>query len=176
MDAMALFPPRLPDDVRSSLSEHLSTLDLPGRARVLAWTRSLDGAVVALPDRLAVLGPGGVWSSVPWHEILRASWTDDGTRLFWHTIDAPLARHEVVVTSPGRLPEVVLERVGQTIVMQQTVELAPGRRATLTGRRPAVGDGEVRWSVVPSRGVDLSRPDLAEAARLFVERAQLDWA
>lgn len=176
MASMGLFDRhRLPDDVRASLREHLAAEGVRTPLRVLAWAKTADGVLVGLPDRFALLGPGGSWTSLPWHRVLSATWDDAGSVFVWRTVTRPHALQSVEMSDPGRMPELVRERVEQTIVSRQVVDLAPGVQATLTGRRPAEGDGPVEWSVVPPRGVDLRRPELAAAVRDLIERARRDW-
>lgn len=175
---MAIFAShRLPREAEESLAQALAVDGRRVRPRILASAATLDGALVALPDRLAILGPGGLWQTELWHQILRATWSDDGSRFLWRTVAEPGRERALEVSDPGKLPEVVQERITQTIVMQQRVEIAPGKRVVVTGRRPATGpDSEVRWLVVPARGVDLTQPVLAEATRRLLERVKEDWA
>lgn len=171
---MGLFDRRsLPADAAASLSRHLAD---QGRRtpRVLAWAATDDGVLVGLPDRLAVLGADG-WADVPWHTVQSASWADDGSAFTWSTVNAPQRTSTVPVTAPGRLPEVVRERVEQTFVVQRNVQLAPGRGAIVSGRRPAEGSGALSWHIAPVRGVNLADPALAEAAREMLERTRRDW-
>lgn len=166
---------RLPADVRASLHQHLSG-GTGAPPRVLAWAQTSDGVLVGLPDRMALLGPEAVWTSVAWHHVQSASWDDAGRVFVWRGVERSHILHSVEIADPGRLPEVVRERVEQTFVARQTVELAEGVRGTLTGRRPAAGDGPVEWSVIAARGVDLRRPQVADAVRRVVERARLEWS
>ena len=78
----------------------------------------------------------------------------------------------------SRLPEAVRERVEQSIVARQNVVLGPGARGTLIGRRVLGGEGSdaVEWSIQPVKGVDMQRPEVADAARLLIEAARQDWA
>lgn len=164
----------LPAGVRSSLGAHLAAGGHRTPPRVLAWAATEDGVLVALPDRLALQGPDG-WTVLPWHSVHGATWTDDGSAFTYATVDAPRRWHRVAVTDPGRLPEVVRERVEQTFLVRQTVQLAPGRGAVVSGRRPADGSGEVTWHIAPGRGVNLADPHLAEVARGMVEQIRKVW-
>jgi len=165
----------LPADVLSSLAAHLAEAGVRTPPRVLAWARSADGVAVGLPERFAVLEAGGRWLSQPWHEVQRATWNDEGTLLTWTTVSEPGRPHTVAFADPGRLPELVRERVQQTIVAQQEVQLLPGRPAVLTARRPADGSGPVRWLLTPGRGVDLRDPEVARAAQELIERVSEQW-
>lgn len=167
--------PRLGDDVLASLREHLDALGAGSAGRVLGWASTVDGVAIGLTDRLAILR-GGVWQSWPWHHLLSATWDDAGTQFAWTTNDRPYALASVVVDRPGRLPDVVAERIEQTFVVRSTVALAPGVLATLTGRRPADGHGDVEWAVVPPRGVDLRRPELAAGVQRVISHAKRDWS
>lgn len=173
---MGLFDRRsLPADTRAALARQLAAEGVRTPPRVLAWAATAEGALVALPDRLAIPRPEG-WTWLPWHEVHAATWSEDGTSFTWRTVDAPRLSRTLTVIETGRLPEVVHERVQQTFVVQRAVQLAPGRGATVSGRRPAAGGGEVVWHIAPARGVNLADPALAEAARSVLERVRRDWA
>lgn len=165
----------LPSDVRASLREHLSAEGVRSPLRVLTFARTSDGVVIALPDRLA-LWERGAWRTVAWHEMMRAAWAEDGHTFRWTTVPEPDTWLSVAVEAPGELPGVVRERIEQTFVVRQSVELAPGKRGVVAARRPAEGGGALVWYLVPDRGVDLTRPDLAEAARRILDRLMRDWS
>lgn len=171
---MALFSKSLPSDVLAALAEHERALGLSGRPRVLAWAKTDQGYLAGTPARLAEYGPDG-WTSWAWHDLLRATWSDDGATFRWVELAKPRASHEAAVLEPGRLPELVMERIEQTIVVLKPVVLAQGKRGTLTGRRPATESGPVTWTVVPGPGVDLNEPAQAAAASELLERAKRDW-
>lgn len=171
---MPLFSKALPSPVLTSLTDHLQAKGHQGRPRVLAWTTTTNGFLAGTPDVLAVLDDEG-WHTWGWHELLRATWSDDGTSFTWVDL-ANLRSATVTVTEPGRLPDLVMERIEQTIVVVKPVVLARGRRGTLTGRRPADGSSDVTWRIIPGPGVDLSDPAQAEAASELIARAQRDWS
>ena len=166
----------LPTALRSALAEAVGVgpRALP---RVLAWAPTPVGAVLALDDRLAILS-GAAWTFTPWHRVLSAGWDDSGSTFMWRSVDRPHALNTVAVTRPLRLPEAVRERVEQSIVARQNVVLGPGARGTLIGRRVLGGEGSgaVEWSIQPVKGVDMQRPEVADAARLLIEAARQDWA
>lgn len=174
---MPLFAPKPPADVLASLRVHLADAGEQGKPRVLAWAPAPEGAIVALDGRLAVL-EAGVWTSTPWHELLHATWNDEGSILWWTTVDAPQRPHETRVLAPGRLPDVIFERLKQTFVASRTVTLAPGKGGTLMARRPATSTdaADITWLIVPARGTNLKRPEIAEAAQRILDAARRDWA
>jgi hypothetical protein len=167
---------RLGDDVRASLKEHLAAEGVRTPLRVLAWAKTADGVLVGLPDRFALLGPGGVWRSLPWHHVLSATWDDAGTLFAWRTVARPHALESVQVSNPGPLAGLVRERVEQTLVARHSVELVPGVLVTVSGRRPAEGDGPIEWSVLAPRGTDLRKPEYADAVAALLVRVKRDWA
>ena len=112
---------------------------------------------------------------VPWHEVLRVSWSEDGRTIRWALTAEPSLERTADVQAPRNLPAVIRERIEQTFLIRQPVELAPGKVATVAARRPADGSGIVAWTVIPGRGVDLSRPALREAADRQLEALRRVW-
>jgi hypothetical protein len=70
------------------------------------------------------------------------------------------------IPNPKRLPEVVRERVTDSVITSERRTLPSGASATFVARRlPA---DEVAWSVVFDSGVNSQDPELqAEASRLL---------
>jgi hypothetical protein len=85
------------------------------------------------------------------------------------TVGGPLATWKLELTEPGKLPQVVRERVTSSVITSMDVDLAGGT-ARIAARRTETD--AVRWSVTPLEGADLSDPDSqAEAAALIKELA-----
>lgn len=167
MGAMNLFARRgLPDDLEAGLRAHTG-----GRPRVLAWAPAESGAVVALPERLAVLDGDG-WTSIGWHEVLRGGWDADASALHW---TGPDGGRSVPLADPGRLPEVFRERVEATILVQRSVDLARGRFVIVSARRDPWGEAPVAWALHPGPGVRLEDPDTAEQAAAALERLRAEY-
>ena len=172
---MGLFDRRqLPADVRESLRLHLGGDGTRKAAspRVLAWAETPGGYLVALPDRLATLTRPDSWESLPWERLASATWDNDGTMFGWRTTDRAHHLQTTMIAAPGRLPEVVRERVERTFVARHEVVLQTGAPVTVTGRRPAEGDGAIVWSVVGPRGLRLDSPEHQRAAADAIAQAR----
>ncbi len=167
---------RLPAEAMDGLRSHFAEAAAASarRPRVLAWCETANGFLVALPDRLLFSTGVSSWTSLAWEELLSATWSDDGTMFAWRSVDRPYHLRSLAVSRPEALPGVVRERLERTIVARSVVLLAPDVPVTLMGRRPAVGDAEITWSVLPPKGVRLDTPELASAAEAALRRARLD--
>ncbi|MFI7421109.1 hypothetical protein [Nonomuraea sp. NPDC049684] len=144
---------RLPADVRRSLDTR------PGE-RVLTFTETADGHLVA--TNLALFLSDG--TRVPYEEIDKASWDDEGLRV----VTTTGARHFERVAEPRMVPETVRERVNSTIVVNKRVSL-PGRGGVrLVARRPPGGE-VLGWTLVFDEGLDPTDPGLRAQAEQALE-------
>src|SRR5689334_15727597 len=112
--------------------DHPRAIDDEGlRARLGAGERLLAAAfgtsaglteAVGGSDRALYL-PGD--ARLGWNEVERATWDRDEFRLDVVTlpIDAPARTYAVEIAEPGRLPELVRERVMSSIVVNQQVAI-----------------------------------------------------
>lgn len=143
-------PGRLDSEVRRSLQRSI------GRPpRVLAWAPSIEGFAVGQPEQLSVLSGDG-WRHIPWHHIDHGEWNPETSTLSWSGPNR--LRGLVVLPDPGRLPELLRERVAASIAVEEHVDI-PGTRqgATLMARRPLDG-GPLEWRIAAGRGTDLRDP------------------
>lgn len=147
--------PDLPDEVGASL-------DLAPREKVLAAARDTDSGawLVATTYAVALVDPSAVTESGrlalswrrPWHEVDRASWEREDSRL---TIAWALPG-----STPGRwrlgqealFLQVLRERVQASVVLAQDLRLA-GRRTGRAVIRQDLTTGELLEQVVLGRGV-----------------------
>jgi hypothetical protein len=141
----------------------------PAGERVLAWALGPLGIFIATDVAFHVpesLTP----RRTVWHLIDRAGWRDPYLDMALHaTVGGPLATWKLELTEPGKLPQVVRERVTSSVITSMDVDLAGGT-ARIAARRTETD--AVRWSVTPLEGADLSDPDSqAEAAALIKELA-----
>ncbi len=137
---------------------------LPKRERALAW------AATAAPGRAA----GGGWlvatdvrlrCTAPeldrrWVEILGASWDSPALEVKLWT---PGGVESVSVHLPdaGVLPQVIRERIMQSLLVQQHVALWGTKGVRFLARRDPETD-EVSWQTVVDPGVDASDPAVAQ--------------
>lgn len=155
-------------------------LDVPVTAgeRVLAGTTAADGTVLAgTRDAFYVQPAGGEWRRVPWEEVEAADWDRD-THTFrvsevgtWGEV-----RREVVaeLPEPGRLLELVRERVTASVLLQRHVAVDGRRGLRVIARRAPRGDRPVTWVYEYDEGVDPEDPAVRSAAREALAQAQQD--
>jgi hypothetical protein len=149
-------PNRLPAEAARALGLDVGT-------RVLAWSPLVGGGVAAATvDGLHVLTPQGRTLHREWAQVRRASWeAASGTLAVAWVSSRQLTPLEL--TAPGRLPEVVHERVRSSLLLAQEVTAPGGRSVWVALRRAA--DGAAVTQVVPSPGVRLDDPEVLEQVR-----------
>ena len=111
-----------------------------------------------------------------WNEIDQAVWHQDENRFDLVTlpIGGPARAYQVHLTDPpGRLPELVRERVTSSIVVNQHVPLDGRRGARIIARR-LPGSDELDWIVVYDPGVDGKDTEVKERVRDAVAAARAD--
>lgn len=135
----------LPSDARA-------VLPFERRERVLAAARLVDGSWVAATQR-ALLLPG---RRVDWPTVAHAEWSDEDRVL---TVDrmgtaGGMPEHvRLALDEPGRLPEVLRERVTTSIVASRHIVVA-GRAGVRVVARRVPGADELVWQVVVDRELD----------------------
>lgn len=149
--------------MRSLRRERPPVAVAPGE-RVLAWCRTVEGAVVAgTRDALYVDGA----ARIPWEQVEAADWDRDGDVLrvsevgTWGQVRP---EHAFAIDEPGRLLELVRERVTASVVLQRHVPLAGRRGVRVIGRRAPRGTEPVRWFFEYDEGVDPADPVVRAAA------------
>lgn len=157
----------LPADVSAAVTAHLGR-----RARVLAWGRTADGAVVALHDRLLHVVDGSV-NELGWHDVLRGGWDDANQMMRWVRMSTG-EETTVPLVEAGSFPEVFKERVETTFLFQTAVYPRPGAAVTISARRNLMdGETPVLWTAHPARGVRMDDDAIAfveaELGRLRAE-------
>jgi hypothetical protein len=149
----------LPPDARDALPLHR-------RERVLTAARLIDGTWVAATQR-ALLLPG---RRVEWSTITHAEWSDDGATLTvdeFGTAGGDPGTCRLVLDEPGRLPEVVRERVTASIVASRHAAVR-GRAGVRVVARRAPGSDEVVWQVVVDRELDPADPGVQAASEAAI--------
>jgi len=145
----------LPDDVRSRL-----TLD--HGERLLAAARLDDGGWVVASSAALIVAEAGPVARHLWHEVAEATWEPESREVAvrWATSGESAVRLRLG-EDPGRVPEVLRERVMSTYVLSQRVAVRGRRGVTVAVRRHAL-DGSLLVQTVPDDGIDLRRPETAE--------------
>ncbi|MBK8459196.1 MAG: hypothetical protein IPL43_02395 [Micropruina sp.] len=144
---------------------------MSGKPRVLAWARTPDGVAVGLSGRLTWTTPDG-WGFVRWDEIEHGRWDRVSSTLHWTLPEG--AKGELVLSEPGRLPELFAERVAASIVVVRQVDFGSRRRAIISARRNLEADGLLEWRAVRTPGWPEDDPEAdallqAELARIRAE-------
>ena len=132
--------------------------------KVLAWAPAVDGAVAG--TRAALYLPGG--RRIPWEQVEAADWDLDSETLRVSEVGSwgePRPTHSVVLTDPGRLLELVRERVTASVVLQRHVPIRGRRGLRVIARRAPAGEREVSWLFEYDEGIDPEDPFVEHAAQ-----------
>jgi hypothetical protein len=139
--------------------------------RPLASTTTADGTTVAgTRDALHV---GDL--RIPWEIVEKADWDSDSSTLTvtevgtWGEV-RPV--HKLVVGDPGRLLELVRERVTASVVLQRHVPVHGRRGLFVIARRAPRGNQPLQWVYEFQEGVDPEDPAVRRAAEAALEQAQ----
>ena len=146
----------------------------PGE-KVLAWAESTSGEVVAgTRDALYVTSVVDVTSVVepaetriPWEQVEAADWDKDTSVLRVSEVGswgAPRPEHTFAIEEPGRLLELVRERVTASVVLQRHVPIEGRRGVRVIARRAPRGDQPVQWVYEYDEGIDPDDPLVVMAA------------
>lgn len=151
--------PRLPSGVAEASG-------VRAREKVAAWgsTASPDGSVryLVATERALYLPDGP--ERIPWHRISKATWDEP-------VLEARVLDESGQSTSVRRLrvdesydlPAAVRDRVTDSVVVTERVDLGDGAAALMSARRDS-DDGRIRWSVVFDAGLDPRDPELRARA------------
>ena len=143
----------------------------PGE-RVLAWASTDQGVVGGTRDALYV--PGG---RIPWEQVEAADWDNETSVLLVREVGswgAARPEHRLTVEEPGRLLELVRERVTASVLLQRHVPVAGRLGVRVVARRAPSGDRGVSWFFEYDEGVDPDDPLVHEASQRALEAAQAD--
>ena len=145
--------------------------------KVLASTTAADGTVLAgTRDAFYVVTDGGS-RRVPWEQVEAADWDRDTDTFRLSEVGAwgeqrPV--HTATLEQPGRLLELVRERVTASVVLQRHVAVAGRRGLRVIARRAPAGSGAIQWVYEYDEGVDPDDPAVREAARSALEAMRRD--
>ncbi len=154
----------VPDDV-------LARAGLARGERVLAHDATSDGtALLGTRDALVLVPPGDATTTrIPWEQVETADWDrDTGVLRVVGVGEFGRVRpvHELSVEAPGRLLQLVRERVTASVVLQRRVVVTASAGLQVVARRPPRGTGAITWAYDLDPGVDPDDPAVREAARL----------
>lgn len=143
----------------------------PGE-KVLATATATDGTVLAGTRDAFYVVAGGETRRVPWEQVEAVHWDRDTDTFRLSEVGSWGERrpvHTATIDDPGRLLELVHERVTASVVLQRHVPVSGRRGVRVIARRAPSGPGAIQWVYEYDEGVD---PDDATVRR--VAREALD--
>lgn len=142
--------------------------------KLLAEAAATQGYVGGSRDALYVvrgLGGGGFDLAetlrIPWEEVEAADWDAETSTLRVTEVGSwgeERPEHVFTLPEPGRLLELVRERVTASIVLQRHVAIRGRKGLRVVARRPPYGDREISWIYEYDEGVDPDDPAVRQAA------------
>ena len=145
--------------------------------RVLASATTAEGTVLAGTRDAFYVVTDGDTRRVPWEQVEAAGWDRDTDTFRLSEVGSwgeqrPV--HTATLDEPGRLLELVHERVTASVVLQRHVSLGGRRGLRVIARRAPSGAGGVQWVYEYDEGVDPDDPAVRAAAREALELARRD--
>lgn len=145
----------------------------PGE-KVLATAPAGDGVVAGTRDALYL--PDA--TRVPWHLVETADWDLEAEVLTVRevgTFGEVKPEHRLSLTEPGRLLQLVRERVTASVVLTRHFALVDKQGVKVIGRRATTAARELAWYVEYDPGIDPDDPAVvtAVADALAVSRAEV---
>jgi hypothetical protein len=168
---MRLVPQRAP----AAPAEVVARADLPRGEKVLAFLQSGDTWLLGTRSAFVILGADGV-RRVPWEQVENAAWDRDESLLVVSEVGEwgqPRPEHRFAIQEPGRLLELMRERVTASVVLQRRVAVSGRRGFTVIGRRSPTG-GPVDWFVEYDEGVDPGDAVVRELAGTALDGARAE--
>lgn len=138
---------------------------LPRGEKVLAAAETGGTWLLGTREAFVVVG-ADQHRRIPWEQVERAGWVRDSAVLEVSEVgEWGLSRpvHRFVIAEPGRLLELMRERVTASVVLTRRVPVRGRLGLTVIARRPPTG-GEVSWFVEYDEGVDPEDPGIRELA------------
>ena len=151
--------PGLPADVKASM-----TLDRG--EKVLAAAADSAGDWIVGTALALHLGQGDAWTVLPWQRVERAGWDREAEQLeVFEVADfgEVQPRHVRRISDPGRLLELVHERVTASVVITRHQPVAGSKGLRIVGRRAPGTDEPITWSALLDDALDPTDPRVVEA-------------
>lgn len=152
------------------------TIELAPGESELARADSEAGLVVGSRDALYVPTSAG-HVRVPWEQVESADWDSEGDVLRVREVGTwgePRPAYLLAIAEPGRLLELVRERVTATVVLQRHVPIEGSRGVRVIARRAPSGRRDVSWLFEYDEGIDPADPVVAHAADSALMTARED--
>jgi hypothetical protein len=148
-------------------------VDVATGERVLSWATSTAGVVAGTREALYLPGPPP--RRVAWEQVEAADWDLESETLRVREVGTwgePRPAYELTMTEPGRLLELVRERITASVVLQRHVAIQGKRGVRVIARRSASGARELSWLFEYDEGIDPADPFVEHAAREALGAAQ----
>jgi hypothetical protein len=152
--------------------------------RLLATAESGGSHLGGTRDALYVVEPiaGGAFelvdtTRIPWEEIEAVDWNLETSTLRVTEVGTwgeARPEHTFAIEEPGRLLELVRERVTASVLLQRHVAIDGRRGVRVIARRAPRGDRPVVWVYEYDEGVDPADPEVQRAAEDALAAAQAD--
>lgn len=157
-------------------AELVASLELAPGERPLAWATGFGGEWY-VGSTLALYLPDGTagYRRLPWQDIERADWQRDSDRLAVVEVTdlgAPERTTVLRIDEPGRLLELLRERVTKSVVCSIYSRVRGTAGLSVIGRRSPAGGGPVTWSYVLSPGLRPDDPDVVRVADATLAQAE----
>jgi hypothetical protein len=154
--------------------------DLDGE-KVLASAETTDGTwLFGTRDALVVVDPVET-RRIVWEQVQHADWDRETDTLRVVEV-APYGErspvHTLGLEEPGRLLQLVRERITASVVLSRRVPVTGRKGLTVIGRRPPRGTGEITgeitWGFDLDPGLDPDDPAVLEAGAAGLREARRD--
>jgi hypothetical protein len=114
---------------------------------------------------------------IPWEDVQAADWDSETSTLRVSEVGTwgeERPEHVFTVAEPGRLLELVRERVTASVVLQRHVPIEGRRGLRVIARRAPRGDQPISWIYEFDEGIDPADPAVREAAEEALAAARAD--
>ena len=150
----------------------------PGE-RLLAWADAADGRVVGgTRDALYLTSlVEGADVRLPWEQVEAATWDDDARALTVTEVGswgAARPEHRLALVEPGRLLQLVRERVTASVVLQRHVPVTGRHGVRVIARQAPGARGDLTWLFAYDEGIDPDDPVVRLAADEALAAARAD--
>ena len=152
--------------------ERRPDLEVAKGEKLLAWATTDDGVVVG-GTRDALYTP----TRVSWEQIEAADWDRDTSTLRVSEVGTwgePRPEHVFAVEEPGRLVELIRERVTASVVYQRHIALRGRRGVRVIARRAPGLVAEITWIYEYDEGIDPDDPAVRLAAAEALQTARVE--
>jgi hypothetical protein len=139
--------------------------------RVLASATTVDGVLVAGTRDTLMIGA----RRIPWEGLQSADWDKESTTLRVAEVgdwgeERPV--HVLILPDPGRLLQLVRERLTASVVLQRHVAVRGRKGVFVIARRAPRGDGPLQWVYEFQEGIDPTDPAVRRAAEAALAAAR----